>query len=60
MENEIKGVVRQTTAMIEAFAEGDSFMPAVAKMCASLYKALLKEGFTEDQAIQIVANFKTS
>lgn len=58
MKEETEAAVRQVTGMVEAFSSDDKFMPAIAKMCKKLFDSLIEEGFSETEAMQIVANFK--
>jgi len=43
--------------MLKRFNETDEFFETVASMMKKLYDALVKAGFSEDQAAQIVAGF---
>ena len=51
--NEIKDAIRELTAMMTAIAE-TGFMPAIARMLFDMKTELVKAGFSEDQAMQLV------
>ena len=58
MTNQIPpNVVEMILHMLKQLNESDEFFDVVASMMKKLYDALLREGFTEDQAVQIVAGF---
>jgi hypothetical protein len=58
MTNQIPpNVVEMILDMLKKLNESDEFFDVVASMMKKLYDALLREGFTEDQAAQIVAGF---
>ena len=50
-------VVGMILAILEGINESDEFFETVASVMKKLYDALLKVGFTEEQAIQITAGF---
>ena len=54
MEEQIK----QLTAFMNLMIEDDDFFKAKAKICRKMYDALIEEGFTEEQALQLASNDK--
>ena len=50
--SEDKKTIDDTLKNIDVYAKGQEVQ---AKLCRAYYKALIKEGFTEDQAVSICA-----
>jgi len=55
MEEQIKEMMEQMGIMLDASYD---IIPKFAKIYKVMYDSLVKEGFTEGQAMQIVANYK--
>lgn len=53
-------MIDQVNEILEAMMNDDRIFPNIAKMMKQLYDELIKVGFTEDQAAQIVANYKAA
>ena len=53
-------MIEQVNEFLEAIIADENIFHNTAKMMRKLYKALLAEGFTEEQATKIVANYSLS
>lgn len=50
----------QVNEIMESMINDDRFFKNISVMMRKLYDSLVAEGFTEDQATQIIANFKAT
>jgi len=55
MTTDIDEVAEATAAILERFAENDKLVSQLAKFVRKLYLALVNEGFTEEQALNIIS-----
>ena len=53
-------MIDQLNEILEAIIEDERLSPNVAILMKQLFDELIKIGFTEDQAIQIVENYKAT
>ena len=58
MEEQIKEAFENVHVMLEVMLEDDRMVSNIAKIMRKMYLALIAEGFTEEQASHIVANYK--
>jgi len=49
-------MIEQLTELVELLTKDDKLFRGIAKMTKKYYDILVEEGFTEEQAIKIVAN----
>jgi len=56
----LKGQLEMMNDLLESIHKDDTFLPTIALLMYRLYRELLQVGFTEEQAIQIVANYKAT
>ena len=52
-----EAIVTMLLRVLQGINESDEFFDLMASMARKLYDSLMDVGFTEDQAIQIVAGF---
>lgn len=60
MKEQIKEALASVHLMLDVMLEDDKMFTNVAKIMCKMYLALIAEGFTEDQAARIVANYKVT
>lgn len=60
MKEQIKEALESVHVMLEVMLEDDKMVSNIAKITRKMYLALVAEGFTEEQASRIVANYKAT
>ena len=53
-------MIEQLNEILEAVIDDEKIMLNIAKLSKKLFDELIKQGFTEGQAIQIVANYSAT
>jgi len=56
MVEEAKSMLLGTKAHLKAAAEDDEVFKLKAQVCSKMYEALIEEGFSQEAAVEIIAN----
>lgn len=58
MKEQFEEQIKMMNELLDTLIEDDTLFPKIAKLLNKLHLALMAEGFSEEQATRIVANYK--